>query len=48
MYDLIGRVGQAEVDRIKAIPHKRIWTREELEKIYQQAKAKLKSLRRAE
>ena len=47
MYEtnLIGRVGQAEVDRIKAIPHKRIWTRGELELIYQKAKVELKMLK---
>lgn len=47
MYEtnLIGRIGQAEVDRIKAIPHKRIWTRDELEEIYQSAKTALKALK---
>ena len=44
---VVSRVGQAEVDRIKAIPHKRIWTREELEEIYQEAKAALKALTKA-
>lgn len=42
--NLVGRVGQAEVDRLKAIPHKRTWTREELAEIEARAKAELKAL----
>jgi len=41
------RIGQAEVDRVKSIPHKRTWTREELEVIYQKAKAELRELTKA-
>lgn len=42
---LIGRIGQAEVDRLKSAPRLKVWSREELAKIEADAKAALRELK---